>query len=202
MDWQERIDKYVRKTGFPKSLFIGDDGRAIRVWMLGNNYKIRSGYHGGFPANFSGADQGAVPRQISRVHLFSGKVDLSSLGRSICRSCPAARSMFARTSIPRTSMTARRWKRCRSKITIWFCATRPTRARTPNAMARPWCGEKKVLRALERSGRATSFGWIRFCRCGAGTVSRWRRSLESGKARTTGSGSCRFFAGRRDYSVP
>lgn len=160
MDWQERIDKYVRKTGFPKSLFIGDDGRAIRVWMLGNNYKIRSGYHGGFPPTFLARIKALFPDKFRVLHLFSGKVDLSSLGRSICRSCPATRSMFARTSIPRTSMTARRWKRCRSKITIWFCATRPTRARTPNAMARPWCGEKKVLRALERFPAGAHVVWL------------------------------------------
>ena len=84
MDWQERIDKYVRKTGFPKSLFIGDDGRAIRVWMLGNNYKIRSGYHGGFPPTFLARIKALFPDKFRVLHLFSGKVDLSLWeGRSV-----------------------------------------------------------------------------------------------------------------------
>ena len=29
MRWEDRIDNYVRETGFPKCLFIGADGRVV-----------------------------------------------------------------------------------------------------------------------------------------------------------------------------
>jgi hypothetical protein len=41
--WEERIDNYVRKTGFPKSLFVSEDGRVVGTWIMGNDYRVKSG---------------------------------------------------------------------------------------------------------------------------------------------------------------
>ena len=52
MHWQERIDHYVQQTGFPRSLFLGEDGRVVGTWIMGNDYRVRSAYYGGYPAGY------------------------------------------------------------------------------------------------------------------------------------------------------
>jgi hypothetical protein len=37
MEWKDRIDNYVRRTGFPNSLFIAADGRVFGTWIMGND---------------------------------------------------------------------------------------------------------------------------------------------------------------------
>jgi hypothetical protein len=34
MYWGDRILNYVEVTGFPRSLFIADDGRAVGTWIV------------------------------------------------------------------------------------------------------------------------------------------------------------------------
>lgn len=46
LGWQDRIDHYVRQTGFPCSLFVSEDGRAVGTWIMGNDYGGRSAYSG------------------------------------------------------------------------------------------------------------------------------------------------------------
>lgn len=36
--WTERIDNYVKETKFPRSLFIGEDGRVVGTWIMGQNW--------------------------------------------------------------------------------------------------------------------------------------------------------------------
>ncbi len=43
MRWDERIESYVAKTGFPKSLFVSEDGRVVGTWIMGNDYRVKSG---------------------------------------------------------------------------------------------------------------------------------------------------------------
>jgi hypothetical protein len=52
LHWRQRIDNYVRETGFPLSMFILDSGKVIGLWEIGNNYSVRSKYHGGYPASY------------------------------------------------------------------------------------------------------------------------------------------------------
>ncbi len=77
MDWQARIDNYVSETGFPKSLFIGEDGRVVGTWIMGNNYRVKSNYYGGYPAGYLKRIKALFPDKHSALHLFSGRVDLS-----------------------------------------------------------------------------------------------------------------------------
>jgi len=76
MDWQDRIDNYVRQTGFPRSLFIGEDDRVVGTWIMGNDYRVKSSYYGGYPAGYLKRVRALFPEKRRALHLFSGKVDL------------------------------------------------------------------------------------------------------------------------------
>ncbi len=75
MDWNARIDNYAAETGFPKSLFVGPDGRVVGTWIMGNSYVVSSGLYGGYPAGYLKRVRALFPDKQSTLHLFSGKVD-------------------------------------------------------------------------------------------------------------------------------
>jgi hypothetical protein len=76
---QDRIDNYVRMTGFPRSLFISEDGRIVGTWIMGNNYRVKSEYFGGYPAGYLRCIRALFPEKRRVLHVFSGKVDLVAL---------------------------------------------------------------------------------------------------------------------------
>jgi hypothetical protein len=76
MQWQDRIENYVHVTGFPKSLFIAEDGRVVGTWIMGNDYRVKSSYYGGYPAGYLRRIKALFPDKRRVLHLFSGKVDL------------------------------------------------------------------------------------------------------------------------------
>lgn len=77
VNWQERIDNYVKVTSYPRSLFIGEDGRVVGTWIMGNNYTVKSTYYGGYPAGYLRRIKSLFPDKRRVLHLFSGKVDLA-----------------------------------------------------------------------------------------------------------------------------
>ena len=77
MDWQDRIESYCRQTKFPRSLFIGEDGRVVGTWIMGNDYRVKSGYYGGYPAGYLKRVASLFPDRKRVLHVFSGKVDLA-----------------------------------------------------------------------------------------------------------------------------
>ena len=79
MNWQQRIENYGRVTGFPRSLFIAEDGRVVGTWIMGNDYRVKSGYYGGYPAGYLRRVRALFPDKKRVLHLFSGKVDLTAL---------------------------------------------------------------------------------------------------------------------------
>jgi hypothetical protein len=79
VDWQARIGNYVRETGFPRSLFVSEDGRVVGTWIMGNDYRVRSAYYGGDPAGYLRRIRALFPEKRRVLHLFSGKVDLAAL---------------------------------------------------------------------------------------------------------------------------
>ncbi len=79
MNLQDRIDAYVATTGFPRSLFVSDDGRVVGTWIMGNDYRVKSGLYGGYPAGYLRRIKAMFPDKHSVLHLFSGKVDLAAL---------------------------------------------------------------------------------------------------------------------------
>jgi len=78
MDWNHRIDSYVRRTGVPRSLFIAEDGRVVGTWIMGNDYRVKSSYYGGYPAGYLKRIRALFPEKRNTLHLFSGKVDLET----------------------------------------------------------------------------------------------------------------------------
>lgn len=79
MQWEERIANYVRETRFPRSLFLSEDGRVVGTWIMGNDYRVRSAYYGGYPAGYLRRIKALFPDKRRVLHLFSGKVDLTAL---------------------------------------------------------------------------------------------------------------------------
>ena len=78
MLWQDRLDNYVRETGFPNALFVGADGRVVGTWIMGNDYRVKSTYYGGYPAGYLRRIKALFPDKTRVLHLFSGRVDLAA----------------------------------------------------------------------------------------------------------------------------
>ncbi len=79
MDWPARIESYVRLTKFPRSLFIAEDGRVVGTWIMGNDYRVKSGYYGGYPAGYLRRVAALFPDRRKVLHVFSGRVDLGAM---------------------------------------------------------------------------------------------------------------------------
>jgi hypothetical protein len=77
MTWDDRISNYERMTGFPRSMFVAADGRVVGTWIMGNDYRVKSEYYGGYPAGYLRRNRSMFPDKRRVLHLFSGKVDLS-----------------------------------------------------------------------------------------------------------------------------
>lgn len=79
MTWPERIENYHEVTGYPESIFLGGDGRIVGTWIMGNNYRVKSSYYGGYPAGYLKRIRALFPDKENILHLFSGKVDTETL---------------------------------------------------------------------------------------------------------------------------
>ena len=75
---QDRIDSYVKKTRFPRSLFVSEDGRIVGTWIMGNAYGVKSGYYGGYPHGYLHRVKSLFPEKKCCLHVFSGRVDQSA----------------------------------------------------------------------------------------------------------------------------
>lgn len=76
--WQDRIDAYQKATGFPQGLFVGGDGRVVGTWIMGNDYRVQTGYYGGYPAGYLRRIKSMFVDKRRVLHLFAGKVDLTA----------------------------------------------------------------------------------------------------------------------------
>lgn len=79
MDWEDRIANYVKETKFPRSLFVAEDGRVVGTWIMGNDYRVKTGYYGGYPAGYLRRVRSLFPDKKRVLHIFSGRVDLDAL---------------------------------------------------------------------------------------------------------------------------
>ncbi len=77
MTWEERINNLETVTGFPRALFQANDGRVVGTWIMGNNYRVKSEYYGGYPAGYLKRISALFPDRKRVLHLFSGMVDKS-----------------------------------------------------------------------------------------------------------------------------
>lgn len=79
MNWQDRIESYHRLTRFPQSIFIAEDGRVVGTWIMGNDYRVKSSYYGGYPAGYLRRVAALFPDKRHVLHIFSGKVELAAM---------------------------------------------------------------------------------------------------------------------------
>jgi hypothetical protein len=79
MQLEDRIANYVRETKFPRSLFVSEDGRIVGTWIMGNDYRVKSSYYGGYPAGYLRRVRALFPEKRKILHIFSGKVDIDVL---------------------------------------------------------------------------------------------------------------------------
>ena len=80
LTWADRIANYERETGFPNALFVasGDKPCVVGTWVMGNDYRVKSGLYGGYPATYLRRVRALFPDKTRTLHLFSGKVDLAA----------------------------------------------------------------------------------------------------------------------------
>jgi hypothetical protein len=94
MRWEDRINNYAKETGFPKSLFVGPDGRVVGTWIMGNDYRVKSTYFGGYPAGYLRRVKALFPDKKRTLHLFSGKVDVATFPGDTVDINPALKPTF------------------------------------------------------------------------------------------------------------
>lgn len=78
LTWADRIANYERVTGFPKALFHSGDGRVVGLWVMGNDYRVKSKFYGGYPAGYLRRIKALFPDKKEVLHLFAGKVDTAA----------------------------------------------------------------------------------------------------------------------------
>jgi hypothetical protein len=125
MHWQERIDHYVQRTGFRRSLFLGTDGRAVGTWIMGNDYRVRSAYYGGYPAGYLRRIRALFPDKQRALHLFSGKVDRTAMPGDTVDINPALEPTYVDDAQT-------------LEATILWWPIRPTASRTRSAIRPAW----------------------------------------------------------------
>jgi hypothetical protein len=77
LSWSQRISHYCHETKFPCALFQMENGGVVGTWVMGNDYRVKSSYYGGYPAGYLRRIKALFPDKKNVLHLFSGKVDLS-----------------------------------------------------------------------------------------------------------------------------
>ena len=77
---EKRLEAYLKTTSeqkspFPQSVFHGTDDRLYGTWVMGNDYRVSTGYYGGYPATYLKRIAALFPDKQRCLHLFAGKVD-------------------------------------------------------------------------------------------------------------------------------
>lgn len=72
-----RIAAYAAATGYPPALWVLD-GVMYGTWIMGNDYRVKSGYYGGYPATYLRRMKALFPEKRRALHVFSGRVDQSA----------------------------------------------------------------------------------------------------------------------------
>ena len=67
----ENYHKVFKK--YPKSLMMSGE-RVYGIWLIGNYYKRKEGYHGEYPPSFLERIYALFPRRNKILHMFSGTI--------------------------------------------------------------------------------------------------------------------------------
>lgn len=79
MNWTERLAAYEATLPYPVHLALGPDGCLFGIWRMGNDYRVKSGYYGGYPATYLARVKALFPDKRRVLHLFSGNVDIATM---------------------------------------------------------------------------------------------------------------------------
>ena len=72
---QDRCNLYRdRFPRFPAPAVV-NDARIEALWIMGNDYRVKSGYYGGYPAGYLDRIMSMFPDFENGLHLFSGMID-------------------------------------------------------------------------------------------------------------------------------
>jgi hypothetical protein len=78
MTWPERIENYSRTMRRSAYLTI-EHGWVYGMWIIGNSYKKRNSYYGGYQGDFLKRIAALFPDKRRALHAFSGMVELDAL---------------------------------------------------------------------------------------------------------------------------
>ena len=152
MLWEDRIVKYVRKTGFPRSLFVADDGRVVGTWIMGNDYRVRSGYYGGYPAGYLRRIAALFPDKRNVLHLFSGRVNVAVLPGDTVDVNPALKPTYVDD--------AQRLERVPLQTYDLVLVDPPYSVEDAERYQTTMIKRNSVMRALERLSLGTHVVWL------------------------------------------
>jgi len=76
MNWNQRITWYREAfPKFPVTMTVMDGVYMYGLWVMGNDYRVVTGYYGGYPATYLKRMKALFQDKANVLHLFSGKVD-------------------------------------------------------------------------------------------------------------------------------
>jgi len=152
MNWSDRISNYVAETGFPRSLFIAEDGRVVGTWIMGNDYRVKSAYYGGYPAGYLKRIKALFPDKQRILHLFSGKVDRTVL--------PGDTVDINETLQPTFVDDAQRLERVPLENYDMICADPPYSVEDCDHYQTTMVKRNVVMKSLERVRPGTHVVWL------------------------------------------
>lgn len=152
MDLEQRILNYVSVTRFPRSLFVSEDGRLVGTWIMGNDYRVKSAYYGGYPAGYLRRIGALFPDKRRVLHLFSGRVDLSALPGDTVDINPALAPTFVDDAQSLASVPLERYD--------LVLADPPYSVEDCDRYQTTMVRRNVVMRALERLAPETHVVWL------------------------------------------
>jgi hypothetical protein len=152
MRLEDRIENYVSETKFPRSLFVSEDGRIVGTWIMGNDYRVRSEYYGGYPAGYLRRVRSLFPDKRRVLHLFSGKVETDALPGDTVDINPALRPTFVDDAQTLTHVPLERYD--------LILADPPYSVEDAERYQTTMVKRNAVLRALRRVGSGTHIVWL------------------------------------------
>jgi hypothetical protein len=64
---------------FPHASIQEKDGKVYGIWLIGNQYKRKSPYHGAYPPTYIERVRSLLPDNNEILHLFSGSLDVDDV---------------------------------------------------------------------------------------------------------------------------
>jgi hypothetical protein len=152
MNLEQRIDNYARETGFPCSLFISEDGRIVGTWIMGNDYRVKSEYYGGYPAGYLRRIRALFPDKHRILHIFSGKVDVSAFPGDTVDINPALKPTYVDDAQSLAEVPIESYD--------LILADPPYSIEDANRYQTTMIKRNSVLRALQRVSSGTHIVWL------------------------------------------